>query len=151
MRTSVEALAGVGAQEISDGGGEDLAKFIAFLFADAGNAFEGGERLRVFAGEGAERVVAKNNVGGDLALVGEFFAERAETFEENFVASDVALAARGDAAGFGRVDGLGERDGRAGAENVAAGFGELDRGVFAGADAEVAEAQELAADAARCP
>jgi hypothetical protein len=138
-------LAGVGGEIGGDFGGEDVAEFGAFLFAEAWNAAHRVQGSWILAGHGAEGVVAENDVGGNAALVGEFLAERAEALEENFVAGDVALAAD-DAFGFWQIHRLRERDGRAFDEDFEAFAGELKRGVFAFGDGDVAEAHELAAD-----
>jgi hypothetical protein len=54
----------------------------------------------------AERGVAEDDVGRDVAFVGELLAERAQALEEDLVARDVAFAAGGDALRLRQAIGL---------------------------------------------
>src|SRR5690349_6385685 len=65
-------------QVIRDLGGEDFAEFGALLFAEPGNAFHLLDRFRVMPRHGAQRRIAKDDIRGHAAFVGQLLAQRPE-------------------------------------------------------------------------
>lgn len=126
-------------------GGEEMGEIRGFAFSDTADAGEFVRGNWVFAGDVAQGGVGEDDVGGDIAFVGEVLAEIAEALEEEFVTFDLALA-------MTRLilclDAAGEGDFFAGAKSVAALRSEL-KGVEAfWILLEVTDADEFAADGA---
>ena len=142
---SIERLAGIAFEVGGDFVGEEFTELGALFFADTGDAFQLVHGGRILARHGAKRRVAEDDVGGHAAFVGERATERAQTFEENLVALDIAFAAR-DTFRFGQIHRPRECDRCAGAEHVHAGFGYFERGEFSFGDGEVTDARQFPAD-----
>ena len=65
----IKVLTAVGCEVFADSGGENGAEFCALLFAYAEYPMHGSFTLRVKTCHLPERVIAKNHVGGNLALL----------------------------------------------------------------------------------
>lgn len=123
---------------------QELCAEIAELArANAADAAELALGLRVEPGHLAQRHVGENDVAGHGAGVGEFLAQPAQLFEEQFVAGDFADVADGL---LGRGDGLGESNFCAGLQRGHAGIGQLDDGELVRGLAQVPEPDQFAPD-----
>src|SRR3954452_10206209 len=120
-----------------------LRKILQFLFANAWNATEVGQRSWVAARHLTQRDIGENNVGRHIALIRNGAPNTAEKGEELFVALDFA----GALFCFCRlIHLLCECDRGPLTKCGAAGFRYLQRGKFSGGDLDEPKPQQFATD-----
>src|SRR4051812_22249614 len=88
---SLEANLRIGFQEYRNLPAEQRSEFGALLFTDSGQPAEGRLGRWISTSHFPQCGVGENNVGRDIAFIGQLAAERAQAIEENLITGNLAL------------------------------------------------------------